>query len=87
MSEEVVSRYGVYRNLEKSPYRYESPYGDIFKFPSQKKLEIYTREIQREMDQIGKALNRLRLKDFLPDEIVQLLYRTTYEALYRKVVR
>lgn len=87
MSEEIVSRYGVYRNLEKSPYRYESPYGDIFKFPSQKKLEIYTREIQREMDQIGKALNRLRLKDFLPDEIVQLLYRTTYEALYRKVVR
>lgn len=86
MSEEVVSRYGVYRNLEKSPYRYESPYGDIFKFPSQKKLEIYTREIQREMDQIGKALNRLRLKDFLPDEIVQLLYRRTYEALYRKVV-
>ena len=87
MSEGVVSRYGVYRDLEKSPYRYESPYGDIFKFPSQKKLEIYTREIQKELDQVRKLLNRLHLEDYIPGEITQLLYRSTYKALYRKVVR
>ena len=87
MSEGVVSRYGVYRDLEKSPYRYQSPYGDLFKFPSQKKLDIYTREIQKELDQVGKLLNRLQLGDYLPDEIVKLLYRSTYKALYRKVVR
>ena len=87
MNEGVVSRYGVYRDLNKSPYEYKSPYGDSFKFPSQKKLEIYTREIQKELDQVGKLLGRLHLEDYIPGEIVQLLYRSTYEALYRKVVR
>ena len=87
MKEGVVSRYGVYRDLNKSPYEYESPYGDIFKFPSQKKLDIYTREIQKELDQVGKLMNRLHLEDYIPGEIVQLLYRSTYKALYRKVVR
>ena len=87
MSEGVVSRYGVYRDLNKSPYEYKSPYGDSFKFPSQKKLDIYTREIQPELDRIGKMLDRLSLEEYIPGEIVQLLYRATYNALYRKVVR
>ena len=87
MSREVVSRYGVYRDLSQSPYEYESPYGDLFKFPSQKKLEIYAREIQTELDRVTKSLERLHLEDYLPGEIVQLLYRSTYKALYRKVVR
>lgn len=87
MKEGVVSRYGVYRDLEKSPYEFESPYGDLFKFPSQKKLEIYTREIQKELDQVSKLLNRLHLEYYIPSEIVLLLYRSTYKALYRKVVR
>lgn len=87
MSETPVSRYGVYRDLSLSPYEYESPYGDIFKFPSQKKLEIYAREIQTELDRVSKFLERLHLEDYMPGEIVQLLYRSTYKALYRKVVR
>lgn len=87
MSDGIVSRYGVYRDLTKSPYEYVSPYGDLFKFPSEKKLEIYTREIQKELDQVTKALNRLHLVDYIPGEITQLLYRSTYKALYRKVVR
>ena len=88
MSEKpVVSRYGVYRDLSKSPYEYQSPYGDLFKFPSEKKLEIYTRDIQSELDRIGKAVSRLHLEDIVPAEIVNLLYRSTYQALYRKVVR
>lgn len=88
MSEKpVVSRYGVYRDLNQSPYEYKSPYGDLFKFPSQKKLDIYTREIQTEIDRIGKAVSRLHLEDILPDKTVHALYRSTYQALYRKVVR
>lgn len=83
----VVSRYGVYRDLSQSPYEYHSPYGDIFKFPSEKKLEIYTRDIQNELDRITKAVHRLHLEDYLPGEIIQLLYRSTFKALYRKVVR
>ena len=82
MSEGVVSRYGVYRDLEKSPYRYESPYGDIFKFRSQKKLDIYTRDIQKEIDRVRKFVGRMELDSYLPKEIIQLLYRSTYKALY-----
>jgi len=87
MSKGAVSRYGVYRDLSQSPYEYVSPYGDLFKFPSQKKLEIYARDIQPELDRIEKMLERLHLEDYLPGEIIQLMYRSTYKALYRKVVR
>ena len=84
---QAVSRYGVYRDLNKSPYVYESPYGDLFKFPSKKKLEIYTREIEKEKDRVTKFIDRLHLAEIVPGEIVQLLYRSAYKALYRKVVR
>jgi hypothetical protein len=84
---EVKTRRGVYRDLNQSPYVYESPYGDSFKFPSEKKLEMYTRDIQTELDRVSKFLDRLSLGDTIPAEIIQLLYRSTYKALYRKVVR
>lgn len=87
MSGKPVSRYGVYRDLTVSPYEYQSPYGDIFKFPSQKKLEIYARDIEKEIDRVTRFLERLHLEEYVPGEIVQLLYRTTYKALYRKIVR
>lgn len=85
MCEGVVSRYGVYRDLEKSPYGYTSPYGDVFKFRSQKKLDIYTRDIQKEIDRVRKCVDRLDLDDYIPKEIIQLLYRATYQALYDHV--
>lgn len=87
MSKGAVSRYGVYRDLSLSPYEYQTPYGDIFKFPSEKKLEIYAREIHKEIDRMTKTLDRLQLVDYIPKEIVHLLYRSTYKAMYRKVVR
>lgn len=87
MKKGAVSRYGVYRDLSVSPYEYESPYGDLFKFPSQKKLEVYARDIESELNRITKTIDRLHLEDYLPGEIIQLLYRSTYRAFYRKVVR
>lgn len=85
MGEGVVSRYGVYRDLSKSPYEYKNPYGDCFKFRSQKKLDIYTRDIQKEIDRVSKFVDRLDLDDHIPKEIIQLLYRATYQALYDHV--
>lgn len=85
MKEGVVSRYGVYRDLNKSPYEYKSPYGDIFKFRSQKKLDIYTRDIQKEIERVSKFVGRMDLGDHLPKEIIQLLYRATYRGLYDHV--
>lgn len=87
MSDTPVTRYGVYRDLSVSPYEFKSPYGDLFKFPSQKKLDIYTRDIHTEIERISKTLSRLDLADHLPPEITHLLYRTAYRAFYRKVVR
>ncbi len=86
MAQSKVTRRGVYRDLSLSPYEYQSPYGDLFKFPSEKKLEVYARDIQTELDRIAKALDRLQLTDYLPAEIVHLLFRYTYRAFYRKIV-
>lgn len=80
-----VSRYGVYRDLNQSPYGYTTPYGDIYKFRSQKKLDIYARDIQKEIERVGKFVDRLSLGDYLPKEIIHLLYRKTYEAFYHRV--
>ena len=85
MSEVIKSRRGVYYDLTKSPYEYESPYGDLFKFSSQKKLEIYTRDIEKEVDRMTKTLERHGLFDFIPNEIIQLLYRATFKSFYRKI--
>lgn len=87
MKNTPVSRYGVYRDLSLSPYEYETPYGDSFKFPSQKKLEVYARDVPKEIERITKTVDRLGLGDFIPSEIIKLLYRSTYKAFYRKVVR
>ena len=81
----AVSRYGVYYDLTKSPYGYETPYGDLFKFSSPKKLEIYTRDIPKELERLEKLIARHELGDFIPDEIVQLLRRSVYQSFYRKV--
>ena len=87
MAEPIKSRRGVYYDLEKSPYEYISSYGDIFKFSSQKRLEIYTRDIPKEIERVSKMISRNDLWDFIPTEIVRLIYRETYRAFYRKIER
>lgn len=86
MAQAKVTRRGVYRDLSLSPYEYVNPYGDSFKFPSQKKLEVYARDIQGELDRITKTIDRLHLENYIPAEIILLLYRSTYRAFYRKLV-
>lgn len=85
MSDTVVSRRGVYYDLSQSPYEYTTPYGDCFKFSSQKKLDMYTRDIVKEIERLEKLLVRHDLQDFLPCEIIQLLTKKVYVALYRKI--
>ncbi len=86
MTDEVKkSRRGVYYDLEVSPYEYLSPYGDIFKFRSRKRLELYTRDIETEIRRVEKLMHRHDLSSLLPDEILQLLYKAVYRAFYRKI--
>lgn len=87
MARPTKSRRGVYYDLNKSPYEYTNSYGDSFKFPSQKKLEVYTAGIVKEIERVTKLISRNELWDFIPTEIVQLIYRETYRAYYRKVVK
>lgn len=84
MGERKVSARGVYYDLSLSPYEYESPYGDVFKFSSQKKLEIYARDIVKEVERVEKLLDRNELVKFLPPEIVAMFFRMVYRAFYRK---
>ena len=85
MGDKVVSRRGVYYDLSQSPYEYNTPYGDCFKFSSKKKLDIYTRDIVKEIEKMEKLLARHDLQRFLPDEIIQLITKKVYAALYRKI--
>ncbi len=77
-----VSRRGVYYDLNLSPYEYQTPYGDLLKFSSRKKLDIYTRDIIKEVERMERVFERHSLQDHLPDEIIQLVIRAVYLSFY-----
>lgn len=80
-----VSRRGVYYDLTKSPYEFKTPHGDLLKFSSKKKLEIYTRDVSKELDRLNTIMQRNDLWKFVPDEIKQLLKRAVYKSFYKKI--
>lgn len=84
MTEPKVSRRGVYYDLTISPYEYRTPYGDVFKFSSEKKLSIYTRDIVKEICKLEKIIARHNLGAFLDDEIIHLLVKAVYRSFYVK---
>lgn len=85
MSDVRKSRRGVYYDLSISPYEFKTPYGDIFKFSSRKKLEMYTRDVPKELARLEAIISRNDMGDFLPAEIRQLLSRTVYRSFYKKI--
>lgn len=82
-----ITRRGVYLDVTISPYEYKSPYGDIFKFSSQKKLDIYTRDIVKEIKRVDDLMNRHELLKLIPREIVDLIKRAVYKSFYKQVER
>lgn len=80
-----VSRRGVYYDLTISPYEFKTPYGEIFKFSSEKKLEIYTRDIPKELKRLQGIIDRNNMQTFIPPEILQLVEKAVYKAFYVKV--
>lgn len=85
MTEEIVSRRGVYKDLTKSPYKYTNLYGDSFKFSSKKKLEMFTRDIETELKRLDKCIQRNDMESFIPTEIYQLLRKAVFDSLYKKI--
>lgn len=82
---EKISRRGVYYDLSLSPYSFTNGYGDIFKFSSEKKLEIYTRDVPKEVERLHKLIERHNLKNFIPEEIVVILERGIYNSFHSKI--
>ena len=87
MADAKISRRGVYYDLTLSPYEYKSPYGEIFKFSSKKKLEIYTRDVPKELKRLDDLLTRHELRELVPDEVVDMIRRRIYCAFYVNVER
>lgn len=87
MSGAKISRRGVYYDLTLSPYEFKSPYGDIFKFSSKKKLDIYTRDVVKELKRVDDLFARNELRKLVPTEIIELVRRGVYKAFYRHVER
>ena len=85
MTDPKVSRRGVYYDLSISPYELQTPYGEIFKFRSQKRLDMYRRDIVKEVKKLDDLLVKHDMQGFLPDEIIQLLYKSLYRSLYRSI--
>lgn len=84
MERPVRSRRGVYYDLTESPYEYTSPYGDSFRFASQKKLDMYTRDVKTELERVEKVMEKTGIVEKLPAEILQLIRRAAYQAYYCK---
>ena len=76
------SRRGVWYDLTASPYEFRTPYGDVFKFSSQKKLDIYVRDVAKEIDRVDKLFARNGLVKLVPEELVDLIKRLVYKAFY-----
>lgn len=87
MSDVKRSRRGVYYDLTDSPYEFRTPYGELFKFSSQKKLDIYTRDVVKEIDRVDKLFDRNGLKKYVPVELIDMIKRLVYQAFYNSVER
>lgn len=85
MERPAVSSRGVYYDLTLSPYEYQTPYGEIFKFSSAKKLEIYTRDIVKELDRLDKLFDRNDLRGCIPDDIQMYVRKCLYRAFYKSI--
>lgn len=87
MTDGKISRRGVYYDLSLSPYEFITPYGDKFKFSSAKKMEIYVRDVEKELKRIDAVFDRHDLRKIVPVEIIDLIRRKVYKAFYRVVER
>lgn len=86
MKDTRISERGVYYDLSISPYVYRSPYGDIFKFSSRKKLEVYTRKIEEEKERLESLLFKFKdLNDSWKTGTRDLYHKNMYERIYNKV--
>lgn len=81
-----VSRRGYFYNLKESPYEWVSPYGDSYKLPSRKRLEMMEKRAAEELERVDKFIKRHGLYDVMPGKVVDLVRHYVIEAVYRQIV-
>ena len=83
----VKSARGFYYDVSQSPYVYKSTYGDSFKLPSEKKLEMMQKQVPEELRRFDKVVERNDLKDFIPVEIDTLIRKAIIEAVHKRLTQ
>lgn len=83
----VVSVKGYYYDLEKSPYVWESPYGDSFKLPSKKRLQMMEKRVPIALHRLEKLLVAHNLKDIMPEELKVLVAKYVIRAVHIDIVK
>lgn len=78
-----ISARGVYYNLEISPYRYESPNGEIFKFSSQKKMDMFVNRVETLRNNLIKMIDKYR--DVLGEEWMNITIYYSELCIYKHV--
>lgn len=85
MKKARVTARGVFKDLSISPYVYKTPYGDLFRFRSAKKLEMYEREIVKDLDRLESAIDRNDVRRFLTPDVITGIERAVYRATYKRI--
>lgn len=87
MDDVKVSRRGVYYDLNVSPWEFKTPYGDIFKFRSENKLNVYRRNVPERIDRLHRFIAKNDLADFMTDALIREMETAVYRSFYRYVER
>lgn len=78
---------GYYYDLNQSPYVWVSPYGDTYKLPSKKRLEMMEKQVPEALHRLEKLLIAYNLRDIVPDDLSRLLSKYIIEAVYANIVK
>ena len=81
-----VSAKGYYYNLDKSPYVWVSPYGDYFKLPGAKRVEMMDKRSRDALSRLEKLLDSYDLKNVLSDDLALKLGKYIVQAVYEGIV-
>lgn len=83
----IKSIKGYYYDLSKSPYVWESPYGDTYKLPSQKRLEMMGKRSEIALHRLEKLLDAHNLREIMPEELRVLLAKYVILAVHAEIVK
>ena len=81
-----ISQRGVYYDLDKSPWEYTDDLGNVFKFSSKKKLEIFCRKVKDKQNQFFSEIDNLKKLGFdVPEQYSNNLPKIP-KMIYDKII-